>query len=119
MIEIWVVLDDPRRELGVRLDAELDLVAAASLADWLAGENQEVGEPLTDGWRVPVREKIRDFLETSTDQDRREFAAKLMATDEVGYGSDKEAVLRVLDKLADLARRAQRQGKGLLLTAGE
>jgi hypothetical protein len=55
----------------------------------------------------------------TTDQDRREFAAKLMATDGRGHGSEEEAVLRVLDKLADLARRAQRQGRGLLLTAGE
>ncbi|MDX1600659.1 MAG: hypothetical protein R3191_03990 [Anaerolineales bacterium] len=119
MVEIWVVVDGSRRDLGLRLHDELDLVAAAALADWLAGEEQDDVGDLSSPWRVPVRSEVIEWLVESTAQDRRAYARELMDADEIGPANDLEAVVQLLDGLSELARKGRRAGGHLVLTAEE
>lgn len=98
---------------------DLDLVAAAALADWLAGEVEHEADEVGSTWRVPVRTEVVDWLVEATAEERRAYAGELMATDDVGYGSELESVAGLLEGLADLARMARRAGGRLVLTADE
>lgn len=120
MVEILVVLDGARRERALRLHDGLDLVAAAFMVDWLAGEPETpVNEFGASGWRVPVRAEVADWLEQSTAEERREYAQELMTTGEVGFGSELESVVGLLEGLAELAATARHEGGRLMLTAYE